>query len=207
MLAFIFIYLANLSYVSLLNIKTFKDTRSAVENALQHSHGNYVAHTILGKVLMKEGKFADAEAHFNKALAYDPNFVPTLVNLGSLYIRVGLFHEAITLYKQAITIESKTGDIANQAEDNYWTGFCFAQLNDLASAKEYYHKSIALNPEYPLAWNDLGNIDLAEGNYKAAQEKYTRAIRLDPNYAVAKHNLSLANRSGAVSDTKTDTRK
>lgn len=53
--------------------------------ALAINQHNYHAHNRLAQVLRQQGKFADAESHYRKAIASWPAFKPAYLNLGILY--------------------------------------------------------------------------------------------------------------------------
>jgi len=70
-------------------------------------------------------------------------------------------------------------------------------------------KSVALDPTYAPAWNELGHRHYFDGTYgdggaaalRRSREAYERALSLDPNYSIAAGNLTIDQvESGELSD-------
>ena len=63
------------------------------------------------------------------------------------------------------------------------------QNNNLQDAQNYYHKILALDPNYVNAHNNLGIIFHGLGENQKAIGCYEKAIEINPNYADAHNNL------------------
>jgi tetratricopeptide (TPR) repeat protein len=61
------------------------DAETAFKSALDRSPSNLVAGNELGIVQRRLGKFAEAEATYQRTIAIDPNYAPAHLNLGVLY--------------------------------------------------------------------------------------------------------------------------
>jgi tetratricopeptide (TPR) repeat protein len=63
-----------------------------------------------------------------------------------------------------------------------------------AEAKGHYEAALRLNPQYGIAWNNLGNLYLFEGKTEAAVEQYTKALESSnrDDVADALNNLGIA---------------
>lgn len=69
------------------------------------------------------------------------------------------------------------------------------QLGDFTAARHYLLKLVKIYPDFPTAFNQLGNTDYMTGNYKNAEKNYLKAIELKPDYAnplAALGNIKLA---------------
>ncbi len=66
----------------------------------------------------------------------------------------------------------------------------------LQAAKQLYKKTLSADPEHVEALNNLGVIQLQEGNYPAARTSFTEAIRLQPDYVDSHYNLACLNALG-----------
>jgi uncharacterized protein HemY len=64
----------------------------------------------------------------------------------------------------------------------YYLGDCYVLRNDLNNAKQWLHKALALQPDFELAYVDLGVIAQREGNWSEAAKDFERAVKLSPNY-------------------------
>lgn len=59
---------------------------------------------VLGVRAVREGSRAEAEAHFQKALALDPEHHRALTNLGNLFLERGELEAALDFYQQALKL-------------------------------------------------------------------------------------------------------
>jgi tetratricopeptide (TPR) repeat protein len=79
------------------------------------------------------------------------------------------------------------------AAEEYFTKGYNARKNGFNElAIEYYQKAIDLNPNYAMAYNNMGNAYYGQENYKEAIRCYQKAIDLNPNYATAYNNMGNA---------------
>lgn len=65
--------------------------------------------------------------------------------------------------------------------------------NDEASAADYYHKCLSLNPNYVVALNNLGAIQMSGGKFKEANRLYLAAYESKPDNASVLLNLAVLN--------------
>lgn len=79
----------------------------AFVSILQQDNQNYLAMNKLGVICARERRPEDARAHFQAALAINPDNAPTIVNLGNLSLEQGEYQEAIAYYEKALSIDSK----------------------------------------------------------------------------------------------------
>jgi tetratricopeptide (TPR) repeat protein len=59
------------------------------------------------------------------------------------------------------------------------------QCRNLAEAERYYRRSLEIDPHYPLAHFNLGNICDEQGRLEEARAHYVVALLLLPDYADA----------------------
>ena len=62
--------------------------------------------------------------------------------------------------------------------------------NDEA-ARAYLDAALALNPEYPAALNQLGQLLRRNGDFSAAEAAYLKAVTVKSDYALAHYNLGV----------------
>ena len=91
------------------------------------------------------------------------------------------------------------------AEDYFSFGLQCNQRAEREKAIEYYSKAIKLNPEYAIAYNNLGNTKRGLSDYPGAMAAFDKAIELNPNYAKAYYNRGnaksgLGDYPGAIAD-------
>lgn len=63
------------------------------------------------------------------------------------------------------------------------------QAKQLSQAEDLYRKAIAIDPDYSIAHNNLGNVLVGLNRYDEAEATFRKAIELDPNDAYAYSNL------------------
>ena len=68
-----------------LNETHLLEAETAFKAALERNPGNAIAGNELGITERKLGKFAEAEAAYQRTIAADPNYAPAYLNLGVLY--------------------------------------------------------------------------------------------------------------------------
>jgi tetratricopeptide (TPR) repeat protein len=77
------------------------------------------------------------------------------------------------------------GKICNQI------GFQYYVNGDYANAIIYYKKAIALFPEYPVPFNNLGVVYFKSNKLELARECFSKAVDLNPEYVKAICNLAI----------------
>jgi len=121
-----------------------------------------------------------------KALALQPNYNFALGNLGNIYAATGRYEQAIEMYQRALAQDK---NYEYSADDHYSIGYCLARLHRYDEAERYYHQALAIRPDYPQPYNDLGNIAMIRGDLRHAEEYYAKTAALLPNSPVARENL------------------
>lgn len=139
----------------------------------------------MGNALMKLGKTNDAITAFNEAIKINPNNFKVYLNLGVALHSISKFDEAISYYKQAIEISK--GQFAD-AEFNL--ALAFFHKGEFPSSIEHYLKAIQVRKTYPAAYNNLGLVYEASGNFETAISNFQLAIKQNRgNYPLAHYNL------------------
>ena len=131
-----------------------------IENALSEAKNSDVEKIEVSKQRVKMNP-DDAEAH---------------LELGSDYVKSGMFKEAIASYKQAININP------DYAEANYNLGFVYGKSDMHKEAIEAYKQAISINPDYI---NTSGLAYGRSGLRETAIATLNQAIRIDPDFAEA----------------------
>jgi len=71
----------------------------------------------------------------------------------------------------------------------FLTATVFAQFNQLEKSEQAFLRAIAIQPNYPEAFNNLGVVYEKGNNIDLAREQYENAISLKPDYINALYNL------------------
>ncbi|MGL5510766.1 MAG: tetratricopeptide repeat protein, partial [Microcoleaceae cyanobacterium] len=118
-------------------------------------------------------------------LQVQPDSPEINANLGSIYVNLKQFDQAIHYYQQALKINPKMSGV-------YWNlAKLYQTKGEVETSLEYWNQALELNPQ--LADADF-NFRLANTCFKAdkmllAMQSYRRAIKQRPDYAEAYANL------------------
>jgi len=112
------------------------------------------AHTFLGWTYHFQGKIEEAIAECKRAIAVDPDFGNPYNDIGSYLIDLKRLDEAIPWLEQAIT--------AKRYEPRHFPYFNLGRIylfkGQLNRARELFHKSLAIEPQYTLAQRALDSL-------------------------------------------------
>ncbi|MDY6784368.1 MAG: tetratricopeptide repeat protein [Cyanobacteriota bacterium] len=150
-------------------------------------HYGYQPETIAAK-----SKFKRARESMEAFLATHPDDAYTENKLGALYLQEGRFQEGIQLLESALT--KKQIDAPVLFEIHYHLGNGYARLSNPNKAVRHYQEAIAqpILPQLKLgAYNNLGGLLQAAGEYQLAEKIYKEALKIDPNFAIAHYNLAM----------------
>ncbi|MEG4068139.1 tetratricopeptide repeat protein [Microcoleus sp. Pol11C2] len=111
----------------------------------------------LGFSLDNQGKLEEAIAAYRQAIQLDPKYADAYHGVGAILHRQGKVEEASANYRQALSLpDSRSGtpfSIHTMAHSNL--GWALQQQGKLEAAIEEYKKSLQINPNYPIASNNL----------------------------------------------------
>jgi tetratricopeptide (TPR) repeat protein len=146
---------------------------------------NHVTWWVLGDILRKQSKLAEAEVAYRKAIALQPDFGAAHINLGTLLCdHLNRPAEAEDIFRKVIALRPD--------EVTAYANLPVALRNQgkIADAVAVCHKLINLKPASALAYHQLGLI-LAQENPAEAEKAYRKALDLDPKFASAHFRLGL----------------
>jgi tetratricopeptide (TPR) repeat protein len=148
--------------------------RSAV--ALDPSFDNVYA---LGNAYLWVGDKADGAKVFAKMLTQFGETAVIRMDLGRGYAEANDFPEAITEFRKAIAMGGRLRGV------HYSLGACYLSLSDASpdEAEQEFRKELALQPNDPFSYPQLGKIALSQHNYAEAGHDLKRAVALNPDSA------------------------
>jgi glycosyltransferase involved in cell wall biosynthesis len=138
-------------------------------------------------------KFARAKTAMEGYLASHPYDPYDCCKLGALYVETGEISKGIGILKRGL--KSAETDASVLYELHYHLGNAYTRVNDLAQAATHYQAAIQqpILPKLKLgAYNNLGNLLMASGDFTNAQKAYETTLQIDPSFAVGKYNLGMA---------------
>jgi type IV pilus assembly protein PilF len=134
-------------------------------------------HTELGQQYMQNGNLQDALVKLNKALEFDPNYVPAHTVIAVLYERINDLPNAELHYRKAQSLAPTKGDTNNNLG---W--FLCNKEGKTAEAIPYFQKAVA-DPFYQtpsLAWTNAGTCLTRAQDYAGAEVDFRKALQIDP---------------------------
>jgi len=143
---------------------------------------NTVALNNLGVINLDLKNYRIAKNYFLKALKISPN-AKTLYFLGLILTKLENFNKAIEFYSKSILMKK-------DADASYNIGYLYYLLGSLDKAKKNILNAIKINPTHDAAYNNLGLINMAYGNFIDAKKNFLYAIKYNPINTKAHFNIS-----------------
>ena len=137
-----------------------------------------------GGLYVDTGKFDEAIADFNIALALSPKFATAYNNRGFAYASKGDYARAIADYDLAIREGAKSTYSLR--------GDAYRLKGDSLSALADYRKALELDPKDPRPHTGIGQLAQASGDTATARAAYAAAIALEPNAAYTSQRSAIA---------------
>ncbi len=144
------------------------------------------------RLMVKEGKVADAEAYYHRAIYGewpDPavNQQAVRMELIDLLSKHGKKQE---LLAELISLEALSG---KDPEIQKRLAKLFLSVDSPARAASIYQAMVARNPKDVDAYEGLGQAELEEGEYPASHTAFEQAFRIDPDNASVRSHLQTLN--------------
>jgi tetratricopeptide (TPR) repeat protein len=123
--------------------------------------------------LEDDGLFHLARKKYAALLARKPDHVDSLVNLGSIYYRLGVPEIAEDCYRKALRFDP------DHTEGNYNLANLLEEQGDDKNAVLFYTKTLREDPDFADAHFNLGRVLERVGDLEGAQEHWRRYLELD----------------------------
>lgn len=140
----------------------------------------------LGVAAARGGRWPEAQAHFERALAADPKFAQAHVNLGNLHRVLGRRAEARAAYEKAIALQP------GLAEAHLNLGMTLDEEGLTQEAEAAVRRALLFRPAYAEAHNNLGHILLKCGKVEQALSYFRQALAWQEDLLPARSNLVVA---------------
>jgi len=143
-------------------------------------------HLERARLLLSQGRTADAQKELKQILAQDPENDTALSLYGQCLLEEKKTDEAITLFQKAIAIDPEHGYYF------YLLGFAYYVKDDFIRAIEELTNAIRLNPYAAEFYGLLAHVYIGQRQYEAALEKADEGLAVDPENITALNARSIA---------------
>lgn len=132
-----------------------------------------------GDRLVKEGRYQDAVAYFDRAIRMGHRPSNAWTSRGVAMKRLGRIDDALRCQQMAVRL-----DPGNEIA---WCnlGDLHFRVEDYGKALEAYDKAIEIRPRYAIAWNNKGAVLARMSRFEEARACHDRAVKLQPRYVAA----------------------
>lgn len=162
----------------------WRDSETLLRRALDVTVGNYVAHNNLANYLASRGQLAEAEHHYDTALAIKPNFAEAHNNLGTVLSEEGDSAAAEKHYRRALDLNP------DYAKAHFNLGFELEGKGRRAEAEAEYEQTLRIDPATAEAHERLGTLQAARGEFGQASSHFREALAHKPDLVSAAHGLA-----------------
>jgi len=153
------------------------------------------AYSFLAAIDKKDGKIEEALELLRGGYKAFPANYKIATSYGMALIDANRSDEALDVFTKALGLIDYDPELWNYIGVAYW------RKKDLPKAVEAYQKSLALDPDYAVALNNLGSAYLAlfmeersRRSLQSSLDSFKKAIESDPQYASAYNGLASAYR-------------
>jgi predicted TPR repeat methyltransferase len=134
----------------------------------------------------REGRLAEAEKGYSKILKKKPDWVEVLNALGTVFLDQARPEKARKYFEKA------TGLSPSFLPACYNLAWLMQRENDHRGAINIYRSMLEKQPDYGLAWNNLGVAYRETGDPDEALSCFEKAVEFAPGMAEAWNNLGVA---------------
>ncbi|MBF2045856.1 MAG: tetratricopeptide repeat protein [Leptolyngbya sp. IPPAS B-1204] len=141
--------------------------------------------------IASRNKIEKARSTMEGFLADHPNDPYVCSKLGALYVQMGDWQQGMVLLQRGL---SQPTDAPICYELHYHLGIAYSQLKNYQQAELHYRSAIAqpiLDSLKLGAYNNLGNLLQARGDFIHAEQLYRTCLTIDPNFAIGHYNLGM----------------
>ena len=166
-------------------MKRYDEAREQFKQAIQLDERRWRSHNFLGIIYNHANDPVGAIREFKAALAMQPDSGILYNNLGMAYSMAGDYGEAMAAFNRAYEL----GGPREKTLNNF--GMALAKTGNVAGAREAFVEA----GDEARAYNNLGCVYLAQGDYEMAMQSFEKAVSLAPDDAgTAEKNLKKCRR-------------
>jgi tetratricopeptide (TPR) repeat protein len=177
--------------------REFDKAEPVLREVIEHDDRLADVHDMLGVICHTRGNFTQAEHHFERAIAINPNYTEAALNLAVTYNDRGKYEAARQVYARIKGAPGGStpgldpfarGKIANMHAE---VAQAYADAGLPRDAIGEYEKAIRLCPEFADLRTKLGMLLRELNDLPRAREQYEAAIAARPTYVPARIQLGI----------------
>jgi tetratricopeptide (TPR) repeat protein len=174
--------------------REFEKAETALRSVIEQNDRMADVHDMLGVICHSRGNFAQAEYHFERALAINPAYTEAALNLAVTYNDRGKYEAARQVYARIKGTPTggldpfARGKIANMHAE---VGQAYADAGLPREAIAEYEKAVRMCPQFADLRTRLGTLLREVNDMPRAREQYEAAIGSRPNYVPARMQLGV----------------
>lgn len=145
-----------------------------------------------GKVqaLVAQGRAAAATSSLEALVRLEPGVVKNRVELGNLYMSLGREDDAVAAFRAALELAP------NDDRLHHVLATALLITKHFEEGQKHLERALAINPQNPMAANDLATVYEYLGRNAEALELYRRAARLDPSLPGVRESVARLSAGG-----------
>ena len=149
-------------------------------HTIQNTTGNFTAECEFADALNGLGRTQEAQQHFLRALAINPDYPPALMYLAVRNQREGNLREALAQYQQVIVITGRRTyrNKVVRATAFANAGHALRDLGEITQARDYLKQAVALDPDQFAPWMDYGIVSQQLGDLATAIHAYYQSTTI-----------------------------
>lgn len=163
----------------------YKDDFTFYSAAVKDSPESAPSHKCLADQYLTREDHLNALAHYDKALAIDPDYAEVMVKKAEIHAGEGSFDKAVSLGERAVAM--KPGD----AVLRFMLGTFYKNSGQMQQAVNQWQKAVELYPYYAEAYNNLGAYYQTVMDNENALRMYEKSTGVNPFNAAAYYNMAV----------------
>ncbi len=173
---------AGLGVLSWNQVSTWRDSQSLWRRALAVTEGNDQAHINLAVDLDQTGRFEEARAEAEAAVAIRSTFLAHYA-LGNILVHLNRRDQAKQEFETTLRLR---GDMV---EAHINLGAILGSEGKMEEAEQHFRRAMELDPRSARAHFNLGLLLQHQGDEPRARREFDRALELDPTFDEARAQL------------------
>jgi tetratricopeptide (TPR) repeat protein len=133
-----------------------------------------LVHFNLGSVYWNKKKFAEAAKHFEKTIAYSPDYYNAYFNLGLYYYQQENFGQSESLFLEY------TRKVPNDPDGYQNLGETFIKLGKFSDAESNFLKALDLDQNYANAYLGMGGLFIEKNDFEKAKVWINQFLGMKP---------------------------